>query len=188
MKKVVKNIRSWSIIIGISIGAFILSISILMFLLDLTNYGVSFAAISATIIMIFLYKDNNNLIGYKNLYLSYTFAIISGYLASFFGKDNKFISMAFLLTGIILMIIFKVFHSPAVAFAFSFIFVHFSIFTIIGIIISIFSLIFIAKTIKFMIRNHHQFKLRHTENKKIKFKFAKKKKPDYLVLKEKSSY
>jgi hypothetical protein len=186
--KAMTKMKSWSILIALLIGAFVASTVIMVLLFDLTDYGISFAAIGATIFMVFTTSGNSHSIKIKTLFGAYGIAGCISYIAIAVGRGNKIIGALAILLAIGMMIMLKWVHAPAIGFVLSFILNQFRVSIIVAVLFCIFSLIIIAKAIKSLVMNPSRYHIKIDSNK-VEFKFKSKDNSRFMGLrKEYESY
>jgi hypothetical protein len=164
-EKILSELKSLSLILGVLTVAFVITLLIFLLLFNLSDFGVSFAAIAGTLFMIFTLKSKSEKITYDKIFIGYAIASGCGFLSSVFGHENKVILAISLIMAIILMVLLDKVHTPAVAFVISFGLNQFSLFKIILILLCIYAITFIAKTVKFVLEHPERFYMANVVNK-----------------------
>ena len=168
--KLLVKLRIWSLFISLLACAFFISLAIILLLFDLTDYGISFAAIGASIFMIYTQNDHSRKISNKNMFGAYLIAGLSAYICMIFAHDIKVVGALSLLLAIVTMLVLRVVHTPAIGLVLSFVLNKFTLKSIILVLLCIFALIFIAKAIKYVLQNPDRFHIKIYPYK-VKFKF-----------------
>ncbi len=165
------KIKWWLFFLSMLAITLLLLVGIILLLFDLTSYAIPLVALSATVFMLFTYKETSREISYYNLYMSYGLAAALGYLGTIIGGGNKVVISFAVVMTLAAMLLLKATHAPAVGFALSFLFTHLSLVRAAGVLSSIMVIIFISKTIRYVLRHQEEFYPR----RKISFQPRRKK-------------
>jgi len=177
-----KNLKGYMFLIAVLGLTLAISFFIIVTLFDITDYGISIAAIGASIYVIF----SNRKVSYRMLFLAYVVAVASGSIAMLFDLPrNLGCTLAFLLSLFVLFFL-NLRHTPAVGFAVSTVLHRFNLGTIFLVLGGIFLLFFIAKSVKNIIANPRRYFI-EIESPKIDFRFKKKSTPAYFMIQPKKT-
>ena len=151
-----------SIILG-----FIFIVLLIGYLFNVSDYGIAFASFGATIFMILSSKR----IEYKKIFGAYLIGVLIGFLFSKF--SIVFLNSALaVISSVVALTLLEFQHAPAIGMTISMVLNHFSLGTLIFVLLSIFTIIGITILLKSMVNDPEKIiNFVDIEKEKIKWDF-----------------
>lgn len=181
--KLIDYVKRASLLLTVLGILFMVSLLLIVQLFNITDYGISFATIAASLFFIIKNYKRHHI---KSVIVSYVIAGLSAFVALYLNVSLKLEGALAILLTVIFMLLLDFMHAPALGLALSIVLNDFSLGTIFVALLCIFTLFGITIVLKRILSNPSRY-LIEKKPEKIKFNFRERERSSNLIFRGNNS-